>query len=561
MCDKRGFAAAGSNRGARPHSLRRPLMQRRGAVASRSLASMLAALLCVALAACGSSSKSGSPAPLLADGTYVFHLAGIDYYATSQTSFPYFATGAFTVSGGIITQGEEDFTDFDNQYGSLPIQPANSSIAITGDGNLQIKLNTGSSGPGVGGTQTINATMLSSSSARIAEYDASAAGTGSLDLQSSTAAPSGGYAFFSAGLDAKAFPLAIGGVLNIDGSGSISGAGSVFDLNDGENPTTSGGLGLQAAQPLSASTVSAPDALGRVVLTLNPSSTSIGQIVFAGYIVNTTTIQIVESQDVLAGSTGGSAISQTGAGNFSTSAISGSTYVAGAQGGNATGMLQVAGALTFNSDNSVTGTISFNDLATQVAAGIIGAGATYSVDPTGRVTISNLAATDPTSGSTYGPVTLDLYLDGAGNAFVISLDAGDATAGLAFEQSVGAALSGNYALTANGTASVTDLLTGITSLYPWGAVGPVSVGSGSANGFTDRNVLPNSQSTGTQNANVALNGNSNGTGGILDATIFGLGYASTVNQYTYYVIDENRAFAIETDANQLSEGLAEKTAN
>ena len=552
----RGLTAAGSHRGSGTASTRRWNM-----LASRWLVVTLVSLLCVVLAACGSSgSKSGSQTALLPDGTYVFHLAGTDYYATGQTSFPYFAAGAFTVAGGVITGGEEDFTDFDNQFGSLQIQPANSGIAVTGDGNLQIKLYTGSSGPGVSGTQTLNATMVTSSSARIAEYDAAAAGTGSLDLQSSTAAPSGGYAFFAWGLDSKAFPMAVGGVLNIDGSGSISGSGSVFDVSDGENPTSSGGLGLQTSQALSASTVSTPDALGRVVFTLNPASGSIGQMIFAGYIVNSTTIQIVESPDVLSGFMGGSAISQTGTGSFSNGSISGSTYVVGAQGGNSAGTLQMAGALTFNSDNSVTGTVSFNDLATQVAAGTIAAEVVYTVDPTGRVTVNNLLATDPSTHDTYGPETFQMYLDGNGNAFVISMDTGDATAGAAFQQSAGATISGSYALTANGTASVTDQITGITSLYPWGAVGPVSVGSGAASGFTDRNVLTNAQVAGTQMANVALTGSSSGSSGILSGTIFGLGYASSVNQYTYYVIDNNRAFAIEIDANQLSEGFAEKTA-
>ena len=182
--------------------------------------------------------------------------------------------------------------------------------------------------------------------------------------------------------------MAVGGVLNIDGSGSISGSGSVFDVSDGENPTSSGGLGLQTSQALSASTVSMPDALGRVVFTLNPASGSIGQMIFAGYIVNSTTIQIVESPDVLSGFMGGSAISQTGTGSFSNGSISGSTYVVGAQGGNSAGTLQMAGALTFNSDNSVTGMVSFNDLATQVAAGTIAAEVVYTVDPTGRVTVT-----------------------------------------------------------------------------------------------------------------------------------------------------------------------------
>jgi len=513
------------------------------------------AFLIALLAACGSS-KSTTQAPLLPDGTYVFHLAGEDYHPSTQNSSPFFVSGAFTVAGGVITQGEEDFADYEGVASALPIQSLGSSISLTSDGNLQIKLYTGMSGPvilGVSGTQTINVSLVSSTSARIAEFDASAMGTGTMDLQSSPAAPSGGYAFFVAGLDNNTFPLAVGGIVNVDGSGTISGNGSVFDLNDGQN--TKNGLGVQTAQLFSPSTVSAPDSFGRVIFTLTPSNTSIGQIMLVGYEVNSATIHLVEIRDGLLGAMGGTAFGQgSNTGNFSNNSISGFTYAAGARGGDAVGRAQLAGALAFNSDGSVTGQVSFNDLATQIASGSIAAGATYSVDPTGRVTVSSLTATDPTSGKTYGPAAFQLYLDGSGDAPIVSMYTGDATGGIGFQQTAGASLSGSYAISAIGAASVTNPTTGITSIYPWGAVGQASAGNGGlATGFTDLDVLANPQAAGTQTPAVSLAGAQNNTG----YTIAGLGYASTANQYTYYVIDSNRGFAIETDAVQLSEAFAQ----
>ena len=46
-----------------------------------------------------------------------------------------------------------------------------------------------------------------------------ASATGTMDLQTSTAAPSGGYAFVVSGTDVvKTLPVAFGGVFNIDSS-------------------------------------------------------------------------------------------------------------------------------------------------------------------------------------------------------------------------------------------------------------------------------------------------------------------------------------------------------
>ncbi len=539
---------------------------------SRKLALLLStAFLAALLASCGSSSSS-SQNHNLADGTYVFHLAGQAYYSSTQPSSPYFVVGAFTVSRGVITQGEEDFADFYGVYPAAQIQPSQSSLGVTQDGNLQIKLSTGFTGTvvlGIAGVQTINVNMASSTSGRIAEFDASAAGTGSLDLQSSTAQPTGGYAFFTAGLDNQELPLALGGVINIDnlaGPGTISGTGSVFDLNDSPS------LGLFSAQTLSTSlpsTVSAPDSFGRVVFTLTPSSSTIGNIQLVGYIIDSSTIQLVEIHDGLLGTTGGAALSQgSTTGNFSAANLSGSTYLAGSQGQEkigvnssniyqvGSGYLQFAAPLTFNSDSSVSGQASFNDIATQLANGAINAGATYSVDPTGRVTVSGLTTTDPNT-----PSALQLYIDGNGNAFVISMDTSDVTAGVAFQQTAGASISGSYSITASGATPVLNTTTDLTTYYFWAGAGQASASSGSTTGFTDLNVLPNPQVSGSQNADVDLAGTSTmtATDDILTGTIAGLGYASATNQYVYYVIDSTRAFAIETDANQLSEVFAQSS--
>src|SRR5271157_2414433 len=153
----------------------------------------------------------------LADGTYVFSLAGQDYY----TGFLYYAAGAFTVSSGAITGGEQDLVDFSTN--TLLNNIIGGSVTTTADGNLQITLNTDDTTGtvGVAGTETLNATLVSASRALINEFDGSATSSGALDLQTSTSAGQGGYAFYVTGGDTNGYPTAFGGVVNVDGSDNL----------------------------------------------------------------------------------------------------------------------------------------------------------------------------------------------------------------------------------------------------------------------------------------------------------------------------------------------------
>lgn len=554
-----GSSLLASSSASRAAALRR----RRTQALTRLILLLTAAALGALLAGCGSS-KSSTQVSTLGDGTYVFHLSGVDYYTKQQYTSPYFVAGVFTVSNGLITQGEEDFVDYNGAFPQAVIDPALSGITRTADGNLQITLYTGINGPvilGINGVQTINATLVSSSSARIAEFDASASGTGSLDLQSSPAQPSGSYAFFAAGLDKNQLPMAMGGIVSVDDlndtTGTISGAGSEFDLNDGGTTSPEYLFG--------ASTVSAPDSFGRVVFKLNPSSsnpTAIPSFQLVGYVVDSNTIQLVETTDGLLGTTGGTALSQSG----TSLNPGGSTYVFSSLGqeqtsgqfSSGTGFLNFAGEFAFDNTAGVSGQVSFNDIASQLANGNTNT-ANWSAEttPNGHIMVTGL-----TTSLSKTPANLVFYLDGNGNALVISMDATDVTAGVAFQQAANPSVSGNYALTAQGTTTVTSttIVNGVTvtttAVYPWAAVGDGSAASGKASGFTDLNALANPYASGSLTSNVALSGTSSGTGGIMTGTIGGLGYANTSNAYVYYVIDNNRALAIETDANQLSEAFA-----
>ncbi|MGB9234977.1 MAG: hypothetical protein WCC04_11225, partial [Terriglobales bacterium] len=478
----------------------------------------------------------------------VFHLSGADFTAANGES-NYYVAGAFTVSGGLITGGEQNLEDYNDSLADS-INPETSSIRGTADGNLQIVLDTGDSAIGVNGVETLSATAVTGARALIGEYDLVATSTGTLDLQTSQAPPSGGYAFFATGIDHNGGAMAFGGVLNVDGPGSISGTGSVMDFND-----SSEGIVLPDQTFASSSVTAAPDSFGRVAFTLNPANGNIGQIVLIGYIVDAATIQVLETADTLGGTTGGMARGQgdkTGA--FSNASLSGSTYVAGADGVDSNGNLELAGAFSFSATtNNVSGNATLSDIVNELSGNI--SGGTYLVDATGRATVAGL------SGPTFDNATMQLYLDGNGNAFTLFMDTSDVAAGYGFQQVAGAAFSGLYAATAEGSAlmpsgylaaahGVSPHPEAMSEVpVPWSAVGQIYVDrGGNVSGFTDFDML-----TGPVTPNVQLYGVATGSAETLTGTLTGAGVTSSgADTFTYYVIDDHRAFAIETDATQLN---------
>jgi hypothetical protein len=471
---------------------------------------------------------------ILADGTYVFQLAGQDslgVYPTSQATFN--AAGAFTVSGGNITAGEEDYNDL-NVVANIAI--SGGSITGTADGNVQIVLDTGSGSPiGVGGLQTLNATLTTPNSGLISEFDTFAAGNGNIWPQTtaSQTAPSGGYAFVTTGYDLTGCPLAFGGVVNVDGAGSISGAGSVYDLSDCG--------GQVQGDTLDASTVlgptsPTPDPLGRVAFTINPNvNNGVGQFVLIGYIIDASRIALVESADTFGAISGGLAFSQgTHTGAFSASNISNSSYVLSAQGADPSFFTQFASASTFNSDGSVTGGATYNDGSSLLDGTTAAPAASYTVDPTGRVTLTGLILTDTATSNTI-TTNQQFYLDGSGNALALTYDGFNTLSGPAYQAST-ATLSGSYALGAIGSTATEEL----------SAVGPVGIGAaGATTGFTDINDFGVALSP-----QVALTANVvNGIGDISGLDVI---TPANNNVFTFYVIDSNRWVGIESDTNQLT---------
>src|SRR5215469_1228782 len=254
-------------------------------------------------------------------GTYVFATEGEDANSAFQLA------GVIVLDGnGGLTSGEQTRSNF---LGSLSDPISGGSYFVGPDGRGTLTINTSDQNIGQAGIENFSVVVLDHSRALVQTFDdlnlptlSGEASSGTLELQTSAAAPAGGYAFVVAGIDAGTVPLGIGGVLNIDSPNAISGNGSVADENDASS-------GLVAASTISG-TLTSPDALGS--LKFNLMAGFAPSLQFTGYIVDATHIKLIESDldgtGAGFGSTAGVAIAQGGAtGTFTNNSAFSGTYV------------------------------------------------------------------------------------------------------------------------------------------------------------------------------------------------------------------------------------------
>jgi hypothetical protein len=507
-------------------------------------------------------SQSSSPititAATLADGSYVFTVTGYDYNDESN----YTVSGVINVAGGAVTGGEQDFVDDNNQLQDN-INPSGSSMAAAGDGNLSITVVTclvvdctqPDTTVGVGGTETFTGSVLPLNPGKgsLAEFDASATGSGGLELQSATLTATPGPGSWAFLLGNAGDALTIGGIINVDDLpgtsggpatvGTISGAGSIFDA-DGAGEILQGGT-------FTASSVSAPDGWGRVTFTMN--SGEFDQLVLAGYLVSNSKIELVETVDDFEGVMAGIAYAQTVPSGGFTIANATNTYVIGMQGADEFNfILQSAEQLSIGADGSVTGSLDYADFSGEPASPdpVSAPAASAVVDPTGRVSIPGITDGDTV---TYN---IQLYLDGNGHALALTLDNSDSQGGIGFQQSGASSIatssfSGAYSMGVTGWDWNED--------GEFDSVGPVVAdGSSSFAGFSDVNWLDYFDPPITVADNSVSGAFGDDGGGIFSGTITGIdivncpvfesGEGCTADLFNFYLIDQyGDNIAIETD--------------
>jgi hypothetical protein len=465
----------------------------------------------------------------------------------SNTSSAFFnVVGVFTISGGLITGGEQDYVD--NAGGTDlhdAVNPTGSFVTTTPDGNLQVVLtpclgvDCTQSDPtvgGGGGFETLNGSIINTSTcataggpcrARLIESDDLATANGLLELQNTTAAgtaPTGAYVFGVQGI--PGLPRSVAGIVTISGT-SVSTAGTVFDLNNGGAPSS--------AQSVTGGSVTPPDTMGRFQLSMTPSNSGIPPLSFASYTVDASHTQIIGATAPL----GGTAFAQA-----ASPSASGNSYVVGLTGGDNIGPLQAAGLLTLaQGSTGVTGTVSYNDLV-QLQSAAVPVTGTYTADGTypGRYTLNSV---------TDGVNTFEiaLYVDGNGNAVEVSLSSGVVLEGAGSQQGSGT-FSGTYALGATG-------YDGSNAPLELDAVGPVTAGSGTFSNASSAGVDLNWFGSSTLLSNLAVSGAfttpsggvSTGAGNTISGLDVLLG-STQADAFDYYQVDANTVIGIEVDSNQ-----------
>jgi hypothetical protein len=425
-------------------------------------------------------------------GTYVLQAQGLD-----SSFLPYQFAGVIVLDGnGGILSGEQTVNFNDPVTGLFmsktdSIYKVASSYFIGADGRGTITLNPANDTDI--GLETFNLVGLSSSQALISVQPTSGlaiSGTGTMDLQTWTAnspSPSAGYAFVVNGTDfSTASPVTIGGVFNIDSiannPNNISGKGSISDQNL---------AGTVIANQALSGTISSPDQLGAVTLNLTVPNFSTPTLAFTGYLVDSTHVTLIESDNgsgAGVGSTAGVAISQGSAtGTFIDDTFFSGTYVYGVNGVDLTAFLPSTATSVgvFSADGGGNLTSGYTDTllqlgpqatGTQISASFVGK---YFTDPhgTGRVRATfNGFVPPPIPG--FSPVFF-MYLTGNGNPPLVMVGPGlnypFLGAGIAYPQSTGpltfsgpygfnitqqngSESDGNGQMTANKT---TDTLSGI----------------------------------------------------------------------------------------------------
>jgi hypothetical protein len=358
-------------------------------------------------------------------GNYVFETTGEDAFGSYQVA------GVVVLDGnGNVKSGEQTYND-PNGFASDSITGGTYYVGPDGRGTLT--LNTNDQNIGQQGIENFALVVLSTSKAFLQTLDNTSnvnlppsdeMSAGTLELQSSTAAPTGGYAFVMNGVDINFIAMDMGGVLNIDSPNTISGNGSVADQDDGGSLET--GVAISG-------TLTAPDSFGSVKFNLSaPKFSPASPIQLTGYIVDSSHIKLIESDNagsgVGLGSTVGVAIGQGAAtGTFTSNSAFAGNYVFDIAGEDPAGIpLSLASFGQFSTDANGNVTGGYNDevfsaFGNSISDSITG---TYALDSsgTGRIDSTiNFAVNGP------GP-ELIFYLTGNGNTPLI-LDVDQSTTG------------------------------------------------------------------------------------------------------------------------------------
>jgi len=472
----------------------------------RSSIILLASLsVLAAFAGCGGSGNSTGNGTITGttstnselNGSYTFSTTGTD---SGGNFFAIAGTFAANGSGG-VTSGSLDYSDPGAQIlGNFAINGG--SYAVGSDGRGTATLTAGSLGK-IG----FDFVLSSTSHGLITRFDSGGSGSGTIDLQSSSASlDSNSYAFLFSGIDGNGSPAAQAGAFTVDGSGNATG---IQDVNDA--------LSLAGGQSLTG-TITAGSGSTPATATLNGP---FGAQTFDVFTVDQTHAKFIETDGVafLTGDifTQQNAAIPSGAAVFTIGGLDINENP-----------LAAGGLLTFNSDGiTITGGEDSNDAGTLLSQ--IGFSGTYSALSGGR---SVLAV------SGFNPASQFVIYPSSGGLLMLEMDATGITSGTALAQSSTTfSTSGGYGFNLSASNSSVGEVDDIAAF----------TASSSITGTIDENDGGSTHAGEALTGTVAAPSSGRGTMTLQDSN-------SGTTNYDYYVASASSVLLIETDATQIGVG-------
>jgi hypothetical protein len=322
-------------------------------------------------------------------GSYVFSFSGLGVTNASTVM-----AGNWTMDGtGVVTRGQMDVNDLGAATAQNLQIAGNYSVSSTGRGTATISSNYSST------PQTLVFYVVNGSDLKVLESDASAAISGEVLRQApgplTPASFNGTHAFTLGGIDVNGDPLAMGGLLTANGTGSIS--SGVLDLN------YSGTLSL--GQVVTGSYSVSSTGRGSAIL-----NSSLGQLPIAFYIAENGTVEIVNT----GGNLGGLAFLAGGAGQRQAAGPFTDASIAGNYGVNFTGTNfdsgqeeDISGQFAADGAGTLSGVLDVNN-GGNVVSNLPLSSSTYTVAASGRGSASFNVSTGSFAMQTYqiSPIAL-----------------------------------------------------------------------------------------------------------------------------------------------------------
>lgn len=472
-------------------------------------------------------------------------------------------SGFQSVVGSLSSDGAGNITNFVedilNSSGDTTTSCTTSpcgTYVVGADGRGTITLNTSTQG-----TNTLRFGLTSNQHAVVICFDSGNAGSGTIDQQtlsdlggSILAINSGRYVFRVFGADKTFHPEGIAGAFSAfsdsgSNTGTIPETNSIVDLNDAgtvttEDTTLQGSYSFDLTFP----------GTGRGILNL--SSTAIGSLQFAFYIVDTTHLYLVEidKNGFLAGDVFSGVPEPAGGFTFSSLAKGSYPFTVGGNAGK--GAFSAGGIFVSDGNGNITSSTVFddNDKGSVTLTPTV-AGCAYTVDAaTGRVQllISTGSGGCVTSGS--GTSTYAVYQTSLGSAVILEIDTAVIASGTAFQQTVvSTTLTGNFVFTV-GAQGVLNSAAGPNQQAALAqfVLNGTTVASGNLDfdGFNppikNDPIETTCTTTVTTNCTTIAAASAAGRG----TMVLGLSNPQTTYNLVYYIVNANTALLFGQAANQ-----------